>query len=287
MHFVARGTGVPVLAIHGWGTDHRLMMGCLEPLFADRAGFRRLYPDLPGMGRSPAGAVASADDLLAALEELADAEIGSEFLVVGQSYGGYLARALAHRRPEQVVGLALSCPVGEYLRASQSTVPELEVRWPHPGAVARDPGSAGGDPSVGELDPVSAGGNLPLDGLDPALAEEFLPMAVVRTPEVVRRFADKVMTGVEIADQAAMARIQRRWDLSAGPELGVYRGPALFLTGRQDNITGYADVYALLEHYPHASFAVLDTAGHNLQIEQAVLFGALMGEWLDRVMRTK
>jgi pimeloyl-ACP methyl ester carboxylesterase len=42
-------------------------------------------------------------------------------------------------------------------------------------------------------------------------------------------------------------------------------------------------VYALLPHYPHASFAVLDTAGHNLQIEQPVLFNALMGEWLDRV----
>lgn len=266
MHFVAHGAGVPVLAVHGWGTDHRLMLGCLEPLFADRAGFRRLYPDLPGMGRSPAGDVASADDLVAALEEFADAEIGSEFLVVGQSYGGYLARALAHRRPEQVIGLALSCPVGKYLRASQSTVPDLEVRWPHSGAVARDPGPA---------------------GLDPALAEEFLPMAVVRTPEVVRRFADEVMTGVEIADQAAMARIQQRWDLSVGPEFGVYRGPALFLTGRQDNITGYADVYALLEHYPYASFAVLDAAGHNLQIEQAALFGALMGEWLDRVARTR
>jgi pimeloyl-ACP methyl ester carboxylesterase len=80
-----------------------------------------------------------------------------------------------------------------------------------------------------------------------------------------------------------MARIEVRWELSAVPERGTYERPALFLTGRQDNITGYADVYALLPHYPYASFVVLDTAGHNLQIEQPVLFDALMGEWLDRV----
>jgi pimeloyl-ACP methyl ester carboxylesterase len=258
VHFVEIGAGTPVLAIHGWTPDHRLMLGCLEPVFATRPGYRRLYPDLPGMGRSPAGDVASADDLLAALEEFVDAQIGSEpFLLAGQSYGGYLARALAHRRPGQVAGLALSCPTGKFLRRSESTVPELEVRWPDAG----------------------------VEGLDPVLAEEFLPMAVVQTPEVVRRFADEVLAGLQVADREAMARIQRRWDLSEGPELGVFERPALFLTGRQDNITGYADVYALLPHYPHASFAVLDTAGHNLQIEQPVLFGALVGEWLDRVER--
>ncbi|CAM02087.1 hypothetical protein SACE_2808 [Saccharopolyspora erythraea NRRL 2338] len=38
-----------------------------------------------------------------------------------------------------------------------------------------------------------------------------------------------------------------------------------------------------MPHYPRASFAVLDVAGHNLPIEQPELFGALVLEWLDRV----
>ena len=80
-----------------------------------------------------------------------------------------------------------------------------------------------------------------------------------------------------------MARIWQRWELSAGPELGIYERPALFLTGRQDDLTGYEDVYALLPHYPYASFTALDTAGHNLQIEQPMLFNALVAEWLQRV----
>ncbi|MET8349477.1 MULTISPECIES: hypothetical protein [unclassified Micromonospora] len=41
-------------------------------------------------------------------------------------------------------------------------------------------------------------------------------------------------------------------------------------------------MFALLPHYPRATFAVLDVAGHNLQIEQPRLFDALMHEWLDR-----
>lgn len=36
--------------------------------------------------------------------------------------------------------------------------------------------------------------------------------------------------------------------------------------------------FALLPHYPRAPFAVLDVAGHHLQIEQPVLFDALLGE---------
>lgn len=66
LNFAERGEGVPVLALHGWTVDHRLMLGCLEPLFAGRSGYRRLYPDLPGMGKSPAPpSVASSDDMLA------------------------------------------------------------------------------------------------------------------------------------------------------------------------------------------------------------------------------
>jgi pimeloyl-ACP methyl ester carboxylesterase len=48
-------------------------------------------------------------------------------------------------------------------------------------------------------------------------------------------------------------------------------------------VTGFEDQYVLLPHYPRATFAVLDVAGHNLQIEQPELFAALIREWLRRV----
>lgn len=61
-----------------------------------------------------------------------------------------------------------------------------------------------------------------------------------------------------------------------------YDKPALFITGRQDNSVGYQDLWNLIEDYPRATFAVLDLAGHNLQIEQPELFHCLVREWIAR-----
>jgi len=258
MNHVEVGTGTPVLALHGWTPDHRLMLGCLEPVFTRRPGYRRLYPDLPGMGKSPAGTVASSDDMLAAVREFVATTIGDEpFLLVGESYGGYLARGLTRALGSQVLGLALICPIGLSVEHAERTVPPRQV-------LRRDPAL--------------------IESLDPALATEFTEIAVVESPETLRRFTEEILPGLTVADTDAMARIRERWLLSADPEGGdPFPRPALILTGRQDDVTGYADQYRLLPHYPRATFAVLDVAGHNLQFEQPTLFDALVDEWLDRV----
>src|SRR4051794_1450110 len=49
---VAHGTGRPVLVLHGAGVDHREAEACFEPALDGVAGLRRVYPDLPGMGRT-------------------------------------------------------------------------------------------------------------------------------------------------------------------------------------------------------------------------------------------
>ncbi|TDC36088.1 alpha/beta hydrolase [Micromonospora sp. KC213] len=259
LNVVERGAGTPVLALHGWTPDHRLMLGCLEPVFAGRPGYRRLYPDLPGMGASAAPPeIAGSDDVLDAVQDFVDDTLGGvPFLLVGESYGGYLARALARSRPDQVLGLALICPVGTALEHAERSVPPRQVLRPDPDLLA---------------------------STDARTAAEFASIAVVQTPETLRRFRDEIQVGLDLADTAAMARIRRRWALSENPEGGVpFARPTLILTGRQDHATGYLDQFALLPHYPRATFAVLDVAGHNLQIEQPVLFDALVGEWLDRV----
>jgi pimeloyl-ACP methyl ester carboxylesterase len=259
LHFVERGTGTPALAIHGWTPDHRLMLGCLEPVFVDRPGYRRLYPDLPAMGRTPAPpSITSSDDILDAVQDFVDETIGDEpFLLLGESYGGYLARALVGRRPDQVLGLALICPLADAVESGERNVPEHEILRPDPALMA---------------------------AADPHLAAEFVGLSVVQTAEIVRRFRDDILPGLDAADRVAMARIQRRWALREHPEAGPpYRRPTLILTGLQDNVVGYVDQFALLRHYPRATYAALDLAGHNLQNEQPGLFAALVTEWLDRV----
>ena len=54
LYYKVIGQGKPVLAIHGLGCSSELMEGCLEPIFEKHADYKRIYLDLPGMGRSDA-----------------------------------------------------------------------------------------------------------------------------------------------------------------------------------------------------------------------------------------
>jgi len=103
--------GAPVvLALHGQpgeGAHFDTLAGLLRP-----AGFTVLAPDRPGWGRSrheaPRGFAANAD---AAARVLDDA--GAERAVVlGYSWGGGVALALARLHPERVAGLVLVASVG-------------------------------------------------------------------------------------------------------------------------------------------------------------------------------
>src|SRR5437763_13613085 len=77
VHYVEHGTGRPVLVLHGAGVDHREAEACFEPAFDGVAGLRRIYPDLPGMGRTTAPeTLRSADDVLDTLLYFDDVVIG-------------------------------------------------------------------------------------------------------------------------------------------------------------------------------------------------------------------
>ncbi|MFF2242841.1 alpha/beta fold hydrolase [Arthrobacter sp. NPDC058130] len=255
MHYAEYGSGTPVLALHGAGVDHREIAGALEPILSSVPGFRRLYPDLPGMGRTPAPeTITSNDDVLDLLLGLIDATIGDEpLLVMGQSYGGYLARAVANRRPEQVVGLALVCPVG----AHTSTVPEHRVL-------------------VSSADLTGE--------LGPELEASYRSYFVVQTPVTLGRFQESVAPAAPLVDEPGLMRIFSQWELRDRPEAAkIYPHPVLILAGRQDATAGYTGPWELIEHYPRATFAVLDRAGHALLHEQSTLTHALVVEWLARV----
>ncbi len=128
-----RGQGKPILMLHGLHSDHRGMIFTMEPHFAERDGWRRIYLDLPGHGWTPACEwIVSHDQVLDLLEQFIDRVIpGERFLVAGQSYGGYLARGLIYRRGAEIDGPLLSLPV---------IVPQPAPEdLPHRTVVVRDP----------------------------------------------------------------------------------------------------------------------------------------------------
>jgi pimeloyl-ACP methyl ester carboxylesterase len=248
MHYVEHGEGFPVLTLHGAGVDHHEVMACLEPVFAASIGYRRVYPDLPGMGRTPAPeTIRAADDVLEVLLRFIEGVIGDQpLLVAGHSSGGYFAHAIANRRPRQVAGLALLCP----LLAGIHDVPEHAVIY--------------GSGSIGN--------------------DEFREYFTVQTAQTLDRYEKYVEPAARLADQSALARIGERWQLATRPqEQGPSEYPTLLVTGRQDSTVGYARAWEMLEQFPRATFAVLDRAGHALPHEQPELIHALVTEWLARV----
>ena len=249
VHYVAHGNGRPVLVLHGAGVDHREAEACFEPCFDGVAGLRRIYPDLPGMGRTPAPeTLRSADDVLDTLLDFAD-EIsgGAAYLLVGHSAGAYYARAMAARRPARVAGLALVCP----LLPGTREVPEHRVVI--------------GSGEIGD--------------------DVFRSYFVIQTPEMLDRFERYVAPAAALVDEAALERIGDRWALTPD-HAGPYTGPTVVVAGRLDSTVGYAAAIDLVDHYPHAALAVLDDAGHALPHEQPDLLRALLAEWLARVART-
>mgnify|MGYP003419813680 FL=1 len=107
------GEGKPILMLHGYSLDHRLMKGCMEPIFAGRNGYRRIYFDLPGMGLTKNyDDIKSADDMLNTVQDFIQAILpDQEFIIAGESYGGYIARGVIQNQYDSLLGAAFICPV--------------------------------------------------------------------------------------------------------------------------------------------------------------------------------
>lgn len=115
VYYQERGEGRPLPMLHGSYADHREMMHKMEPLFEERTGWRRIYPDLPGRGTTPgADWISSQDDILEVMLAFLDGIApGERFVVAGHSLGGYLARGIVYRRGERIDGVMLNAPAVE------------------------------------------------------------------------------------------------------------------------------------------------------------------------------
>jgi pimeloyl-ACP methyl ester carboxylesterase len=261
IYYKSKGKGRPLIMIHGFTLDHRMMLGCMEPVFSKRSGWQRIYFDLPGMGKTPgADSITNSDQMLEVVLEFVDAIVPNQQIVVaGESYGGYLSRGIIYRRPQSVVGQLLICPLivaQDKLRRVPTQVKLVE------------------DPKL-------------ISSLDPYEAEFLQSFNTVVSPRIWARTRDEILSGHKIVDSKFTDRLRGEkyypFSFDVDELADAFKGPTLVLLGRQDWFVGYRDALKLLELYPRGTFAILDRAAHNLQIEQEQLFNALVGEWLDRV----
>jgi len=253
------GSGTPVVLLHGFGLDHQSLLP-LEPIFEKSLGWRRIYLDLPGATQSAAGGITSSQRIADAVVEEISAHVGDEpFAVLGNSFGGMIARYVAHSSRSRVLGVATIAGVFVAPHAER-IVPSRKVLHHEPEVVSI---------------------------LGTAL-EQYREDAVVESVSDARAFLQYVLPGVVGADDTALERIARSCSLEHEPEdrhPEPFTQPTLLITGRQDDVVGYADAWDRLEHYPSASFAALDGAGHNLLFERSALCAFLIEDWLARVRR--
>jgi len=256
VYYEEYGSGKPVLCIHGYSVDHRLMTGCLEPVFRETQGYRRIYLDLPGMGKTPSKSwMRNSNDMLEVLSGFIDAVIAEEsFLIAGESYGGRLTLGLIYTMGNRIDGVLLICSnLPEGALPARKVIVNSEVLE-----------SAENDPDL----------------------KTFLDVAVLATPEIYQKFKSDVLPGIKAADQDFLHNhYQGAYDPDFQKKLKSigFDRPACILAGRQDHWVGYAGVYELLDDFPRATFAVLDCAGHNMQIDNELLFSQLVKDWIWRV----
>jgi pimeloyl-ACP methyl ester carboxylesterase len=261
VYYETYGEGKPVLMLHGWSLDRQHLVDEMEPLFQGRPGWRRIYPDLPGHGRTPgADWIANADIILGVVLDFIDHVIQEErFILAGISWGAYLARGVVQQKASQVDGLMMSVPL--------IVAPDAQRTLPRHMTLVEDPAV------LAEL----------------KTDEEWLEeMAVVQSLELLARVRSApgiAEPGGDLAFQERIRLIPENYAFSYDVDALAqpFPAPTLILTGRQDASVGYRDAWKIVENYPRATFAVLDMAGHLLGYEQETLFRTLVSEWLDRV----
>ena len=255
VNYEVAGTGRPVLVLHGGAIGNaKMAMAAIEPLFEGRAGWRRFYPDLPGHGETPTPQwLHGHDDLLDIVVRFSEAVVpaGGRWVVIGWSWGGYVARGFVHHRLPLIDGVMLYVP---------------KMQW-----------GGGGTPTAirhdGAYDAALRPGEEWMAGV---LAVQTLPLLAEMRTHIARHARP-----VDPAASAALDASLFSFDPDVLPAPSP--APALIVTGRQDAVEGYRQAWPVIDNFPRGTYAVLDRAGHVLGLEQPALFRALGGEWLDRV----
>lgn len=260
IYYEAHGEGLPILMLHGYGIDHNIMVGCMEPIFKKRPGYRRIYIDLPGMGKSKApGWLGNSDQVLDIVIKFSEKAIPEgDFLVAGESYGGYIARGMVYKIPERLQGVLLICPVMVGDRSKRQLPPRT--------VFVRD--------------------EKLLAGINTEDRKFFERMLILQDKRRWERFQQDILPGRRVEDTAFLDRLKKHgyecsFDVDKIP--APFDKPSLLLTGRQDASVGYKDALKLIDNYSRGTFSILDRAGHGLEVEQECVFNCLTSEWLDRI----
>jgi pimeloyl-ACP methyl ester carboxylesterase len=252
------GSGFPILIMHSMGTDHRSMKTWIEPIFENIQGYQRIYIDLPAHGLSFIDEnLKSSDDILLNILDFIDKTIPNQaFSLIGFSFGGYLAQGVLHQKHKKVKSI---CLLATALHLKERSLPKKIV-------FTKDEAL--------------------LNELDSDIRKAFETLIIYQNKENLSYFLNEIQPGRLLANKSFLMSNWREtgYFLSEEPfnDVSKLPQPALIILGKQDSICGYKDHFYLLEKFPNATFAILDQAGHMIQIEKRKIVQGLIKDWLIR-----
>lgn len=268
LYYEVHGEGRPLLTMHGGlGLDHAYLRPWLDRL-AGAASV--VYYDHRGNGRSerPASLEGVTHATWADDGDALRARLGHERVVVlGHSYGGFLAQELALRHGDRLAGLILcnTAPVLDYFPVVQAAVERLGL----PGA-ARAFHDAFNRPMVDDDDWRRTW-------------MELLPL-YVHAPVAPAAIAD-----VDARTSYSAAAWQHAITACLGsfntlPRLGEIRAPTLILGGAHDIIMPVPQgAERLLAGIPGSELHVFKESGHFPFMEEPEAFTEVVRGWLSRL----
>ncbi|MEO6067303.1 MAG: alpha/beta fold hydrolase [Gemmatimonadota bacterium] len=246
-----RGEGPVVLFVHGYPLDRTLWQHQLGAL----TGFRRIAPDLRGLGLSDApdlgySMATYADDLAALL----DALHADQVVICGLSMGGYIALEFARRYRSRLRGLVLMDTRAEADTAEARKAREAAMQ------VARERGAGA----------IAA----------QMITKLFAPGAAETMPQVVDRIRGMMEAAPVKGIVGALSAMRDRPDSTA--TLSELEGlPTLIVVGEKDQVTPLAVARAMADAVPGGMLSVIPAAGHLPPVEQPIATTRVLTEFLQ------
>lgn len=249
-----QGSGAPVVLIHGSGPGVTAWANWRLTIPALASRFRVLAPDMVGFGYTerPQGVHYDMDTWVSHVLGFLDALKIDKAHVIGNSFGGALALALAIRAPQRVGRLVLMGSAGLSFPITEG----LDRVW-------------GYTPSQQAMREM-----LDIFAYDRTLVNDELARM---------RYEASIRPGHQEAySQMFPAPRQRSVDLLASPESSIRALPqqALIIHGREDRVIPLSSSYRLFELIQKSQLHVFGQCGHWTQIEHTARFNRLVGDFL-------
>jgi 3-oxoadipate enol-lactonase len=235
---VDRGSGPPLVLVHGFPLDHTMWDAQIETLSGRH---RVIAPDLRGFGQSgvtegTATMELFADDLAGLLDAIA---AGQRVVLCGLSMGGYVAFAFCRKHAARLRGLIL-CDTRAEADAPEAAAARLETA----------------DRVLGE------GPGFLADSMLPKL---LAPQTLAERPEMAAAVRKMILGNDPRGIAAALRGMAQRPDST--PLLSRITCPTLALVGQDDRLSPPEQMQALARQIPGSQFVVIPNAGHLTPVE--------------------